>query len=400
MPNDEDPEPFLNMLTVPRAVSVDPSAEIVVAPIEKVRLGHDPRSDETLPSTSTGSGGAGLGGAGLGGGGGRVAVRGSVVPGPVVPGSVVPGPVAGRGSVAATGPARELENRMPAASRMIGLVGNHDGALTCGAAVCRDRETDDTRAARRRATGHTDPRLERASGPGTVRHRRHLDPDHSAAGVNFGMRIVEMKCAGGAFLRQFEARRFDSHRATAGFRRVVRGDSEGKTGLALAAGPFKHKPRRVGTHRPSAVTRAGHRDAAGAAGVRERAGGGDCRHLALRRTRRRRRSGCGGAARNKKDEAGERGDGRSHAAPKANGLPVGTTSTVRTWAVRAKTDAPTRRRRPSRFLTSGPLRTVRPLSGLRRLGQRSGVTYRRLYGQDRRGCAVCVPLHSSNAALA
>ena len=37
----------------------------------KVRFGHDPRSDETRPSTSTGFGGAGLGGgAGVGGGAG------------------------------------------------------------------------------------------------------------------------------------------------------------------------------------------------------------------------------------------------------------------------------------------------------------------------------------------
>jgi hypothetical protein len=41
--------------------------------MEKVRFGHDPRSDETRPSTSTGSWGEGLGGGGgLGGGAGLV----------------------------------------------------------------------------------------------------------------------------------------------------------------------------------------------------------------------------------------------------------------------------------------------------------------------------------------
>ena len=73
----------------------------------KVRFGHDPRSDETRPSTSTGSAVRGCrarwsgvgarwvpGSAGLGVGRwpGSV-VPGSVVPGSVVPGSVVPGSV-------------------------------------------------------------------------------------------------------------------------------------------------------------------------------------------------------------------------------------------------------------------------------------------------------------------
>jgi hypothetical protein len=57
---------------LPARYSVDPSAEIVIPLIAKVRFGHDPRSDETRPSTSTWGeglgGGAGLGdGAGLGG---------------------------------------------------------------------------------------------------------------------------------------------------------------------------------------------------------------------------------------------------------------------------------------------------------------------------------------------
>ena len=44
---------------------------IVVPRITNVRFGHDPRSDETRPSTSTGSCGAGLGGGtGFGGGDG------------------------------------------------------------------------------------------------------------------------------------------------------------------------------------------------------------------------------------------------------------------------------------------------------------------------------------------
>jgi hypothetical protein len=49
-----------------------------------------------------------------------------------------------------------------------------------------------------------------------------------------------MKRAGGAVLRQLEARRFDRQHATAGVRSVVRRDPEGKTRLALAAGRFKH----------------------------------------------------------------------------------------------------------------------------------------------------------------
>jgi hypothetical protein len=58
---------------LPARYSVDPSAEIVVPLTTKVRFGHDPRSDETGPSTSTAFGGEGLGdggGAGPGGGGG------------------------------------------------------------------------------------------------------------------------------------------------------------------------------------------------------------------------------------------------------------------------------------------------------------------------------------------
>ena len=52
-----------------------------------------------------------------------------------------------------------------------------------------------------------------------------------------------------------------------------------------------------------------------------------------------------------------------------------------------ETDAPTRRRRLSRFLTS--VVTHGPPIWL--VEWHSGVTYRRLYGQDRRGCAVCQP---------
>ena len=88
----------------------------------KVRFGHDPRSDETRPSTSTGSRGVP----------GSVVpesvvpdsvVPDSVVPDSVVPDSVAPDSAAARGLAAvkapdsAAGSARDLENRMPAASR-------------------------------------------------------------------------------------------------------------------------------------------------------------------------------------------------------------------------------------------------------------------------------------------
>ena len=190
---------------------------MVVPLIAKVRFGHDPRSDETRPSTSTGlgargsvgcrarwcrarwcrrrgagvggagrrwcrrrwcrRGGAGLGGAGLGGAGlGGVRARwrcrarwcrrarGGAGLGGEAPDS-------------AAGPARHLENPC-----LLGhgdrLVGNHDEPLRAGPLFAAIERTDHTRAACRRATGHADPRLERASGPRAVRHRRHPRSAH------------------------------------------------------------------------------------------------------------------------------------------------------------------------------------------------------------------------------